>query len=246
MKFVDLNCDMGEGMPNDAELMDYVSSVNVACGYHAGGPDTMRRTIELAREKGLAIGAHPGYADKKNFGRVAMQLPLDDVESIVIDQVLTLRDICAEFDAEISHVKPHGALYNQAANDRELAGAIARAIKNVDPSLVFLGLAGSVMIDEGKRVGLRTASEVFADRTYQNDGTLTPRTQPNALIGSAAESLDQVMQMIRFGTVTSTDGHTVPVIAETICIHGDGPHAVEFARAVRRTLEENQITVRPI
>ena len=246
MKFVDLNCDMGEGMPNDAELMDYVSSVNVACGYHAGGPDTMRRTIELAREKGLAIGAHPGYADKKNFGRVAMQLPLDDVESIVIDQVLTLRDFCDEFDAEISHVKPHGALYNQAANDRELAGAIARAIKNVDPSLVFLGLAGSVMIDEGKRVGLRTASEVFADRTYQNDGTLTPRTQPNALIGSAADSLDQVMQMIRFGTVTSTDGHTVPVIAETICIHGDGPHAVEFARAVRRTLEENQITVRPI
>jgi UPF0271 protein len=194
----------------------------------------------------LAIGAHPGYADKKNFGRVAMHLPLDDVESIVIDQVLTLRDICAEFDAEISHVKPHGALYNQAANDRELAGANARAIKNIDPSLVFLGLAGSVMIDEGKRVGLRTASEVFADRTYQNDGTLTPRTQPNALIGSAAESLDQVLQMIRYGTVTSTDGHTVPVIAETICIHGDGSHAVEFARAVRRTLEENQITVRPI
>lgn len=246
MKFVDLNCDVGEGMSNDAELMDYVSSVNIACGYHAGGPDTMRRTIELALEKGLAIGAHPGYADKKNFGRVAMQLPLDEIQSIVSDQVLILRDICNEFDANISHVKPHGALYNQAASDRELAAAIARAIKSIDPSLVFSGLAGSVMIDEGKRVGLRTASEVFADRTYRNDGTLTPRTQPNALIGSAADSLDQVLQMIRFGTVTSTDGHTVPVIAETICIHGDGSHAVEFARAVRRTLDANQITVRPI
>ncbi len=244
MKCIDLNCDMGEGMPNDAELMDYVSTVNVACGYHAGDIDTMKRTVEMALENGLAIGAHPGYADKENFGRTPMELPADEVRRIVTEQVTALRNICDAYGARLAHVKPHGALYNQAAKDRDLAAAIAAAVVNIDPQLVFYGLSGSVMIDEAERVGLRTASEVFADRTYQNDGTLTPRTQANALIGSTSEAISHVLQMVNNGSVTTVDGRVISLVADTICIHGDGGHAVVFARAIRHALEENNITIK--
>jgi 5-oxoprolinase (ATP-hydrolysing) subunit A len=246
MKSVDLNCDMGEGMNNDAELMDYVSSVNIACGYHAGDDATMRQTVEIALEKNVAIGAHPGYSDKENFGRTAMSLPLEEIERIVTEQVLALREICESRGSQLNHVKPHGALYNQAAKDRDLAHTIANAIKKIDPTLVFYGLSGSVMIDAAAEIGLATASEVFADRTYQSDGTLTPRSQPNALIGSTDESISQVLQMVRDGTVISTDGRPVPLKAETICIHGDGEHAVEFAKAIRQALTNSGFEVRSI
>ena len=246
MVSVDLNCDMGEGMDNDAELMDYASSVNIACGYHAGDAETMRRTVELAIEKGVAIGAHPGYADKGNFGRTAISLPLEEIERIVTEQVLALREICESLGSQLNHVKPHGALYNQAAKDRDLAQAIANAVKNVDPTLVFYGLSGSVMIDAAAEIGLATVSEVFADRTYQPDGTLTPRSHPNALIGSTDESISQVLRMVRDGTVISTDGRSVPLKAETICIHGDGEHAVEFAKTIRQALANSGLEVRSI
>jgi UPF0271 protein len=206
----------------------------------------MRQTVEYAIEKGLAIGAHPGYADKENFGRTAMSLPLDEIERIVTDQVLALRDICEKLGTRLNHVKPHGALYNQAAKDRGLARAIANFVKKIDSSLVFYGLSGSVMIEAAMEIGLATASEVFADRTYQPDGTLTPRSHPNALIGSTDESISQVLQMVRDDTVISTDGRSVPLKAETICIHGDGEHAVEFAKAIRQALTNSGLEVRSI
>lgn len=244
MKLIDLNCDMGEGMPNDAELMNYVTSVNVACGYHAGDSDTMRQTVELALQKGVAIGAHPSYADRDNFGRTAMTLPLDEIYKLVTEQILVLQEICTAFGTTLNHVKPHGALYNQAAKDGEIAGTIAAAVRSVDPAVIFYGLSGSVMIEKAQRVGLATASEVFADRTYKNDGTLTARTMSNALIASTDDSIAQVLQMVNDGTVVAIDGTTVPILAETICIHGDGAHALEFAKAIRHALENNGVTIR--
>lgn len=240
---IDLNCDLGEGCPNDAELMKIISSANIACGYHAGDEDTMRKTVELALENNVAIGAHPGYKDKENFGRTAMNLAASEVRGLVVDQIESLKRICDEFGAKITHVKPHGALYNQAAKDRELAAAIADAVAEFDPLLVLFGLSGSVMIEEAGRVGLRTASEVFADRTYQNDGTLTPRTHENALIDEEGQAVDQVLDMVKYGRVRTRDALMIRVAAETICIHGDGEHAVSFAERVSQVLRSSGIEI---
>lgn len=243
MRSVDLNCDLGEGCGNDAELMHLISSANIACGYHAGDDETIKATVELAVENDVAIGAHPGYKDKENFGRTAMSLPYREIYDIVIDQILKLTFFCESSGAKLHHVKPHGALYNQAAKDRETAAAIAEAIRAVDQNLIFYGLSGSVMTDEAARVGLKTASEVFADRTYQNDGTLTPRTMPNALIRDESVSITQVMDMIKYGRVRSVDAIMVAIKAETVCIHGDGDHAVPFAKNIRSTLTEGGIPI---
>lgn len=243
---VDLNCDMGEGCGNDAELMNYVSSANIACGFHAGDASTMSETVDLAIANNVAIGAHPGYRDAENFGRTAMSLSPKEVIEIVIDQIVALKEICEKRGANLHHVKPHGALYNQAAKDKELAAAIARAVASVDRTLILYGLPGSYLISEAEDAGLISASEVFADRTYRRDGSLTPRTEPNALIEDANESIKQVLQMIESQSVTATTGDTVRVRAETICIHGDGIHAVEFAKKLSRTLEERGILIQPI
>lgn len=243
---IDLNCDMGEGCVNDAALMDFVSSVNIACGFHAGDADTMRRTVDLALEKGVAIGAHPGYRDRADFGRTQMSLPLDEVREIVVEQINDLREICTQAGAVLRHVKPHGALYNQAAKDPALSRVIAEAVNDIDPDLVYFGLAGSVMIAEAKNSGLRTAGEVFADRTYWPDGSLTPRSEPNALIARPDDAVSQVMQMIEKNTVTAVDGSVVPIKAETVCIHGDGQNALAFAQAVFARLTHAGITVAPI
>ena len=237
---------MGEGCGNDAELMDYVSSVNVACGFHAGDPATMRETVEIAVRKGVAIGAHPSFPDREEFGRRAMNLPLDDVHRIVVEQITALRDICETAGVRMRHVKPHGALYNQAAGDTELANTIARAVRSVDRDLILYGLAGSALISEAENCGIRSASEVFADRTYQPDGSLTPRSDPNALIEETDAAVAQVLQMVESNTVTAIDGTVIPISAETICIHGDGENALEFARMIHNKLVENGITVRPI
>ena len=249
MLSVDLNCDMGESfgpwkMGNDAELMNYVSSVNIACGFHAGDASTMRQTVEIAIGKGVAIGAHPSYPDLQGFGRRPMSLSPQEVFDIVLYQVSALKGICEALGAKLRHVKPHGALYNQAAKDKTLAKAIAKAVQKIDTDLVLYGLAGGFLISEGKEFGLRTASEVFADRTYQPDGSLTPRSEPNALIDNTENAISQVLQMITSGTVTAATGETVPVQADTICIHGDGEHAVEFAKQIRDTLDEKGIAVR--
>ena len=248
---VDLNCDMGESfgawrMGNDAELMDYVSSVNIACGFHAGDATTMRRTVETAVKKGVAIGAHPGYPDLQGFGRREMSLSNDEAVDIVLYQISALKGICEAAGVRLNHVKPHGALYNRAAKDAALANAIASAVKALDPDFVLYGLSGSAMISEAEKVGLKTASEVFADRRYSPDGTLVPRTQPNALIDDIDTACEQVLQMVRSQTATAADGSSVVIKADTICIHGDGPHALEFARVIKDVLGKNEIEIRSI
>lgn len=244
MLSIDLNCDMGEGCGNDAELMKYISSANIACGFHAGDSSTMSQTVELALEHDVAIGAHPGFRDLENFGRSAMSLPPNEVFGIVVEQVETLKRVCETHGALLHHIKPHGALYNLAAKDGKLAAAIAKAIVSVDPSLVLFGLSGSFMISAAETAGLKTASEVFADRTYQSDGSLTPRTELNALITELETAVTQALQMIRSGTVTSTTGESVSIRADTLCIHGDGANAVDFAKAIRETFEGFEIGIR--
>jgi 5-oxoprolinase (ATP-hydrolysing) subunit A len=236
MSSIDINCDMGEGCGNDAELMNYVSSINVACGFHAGNARTMRETVQLAVKKGINIGSHPSYLDLENFGRSEKNLSAQEVFDIVLYQTSALKGICEAFGAKLHHVKPHGALYNQAAKDAKLAGAIAESVKGLDKNLILYGLSGSYLISEAEKIGLRTKSEVFADRTYQADGSLTPRILPNALIKDTDESINQILQMIEKQTVTATNGETVKLKAETICIHGDGENAVEFAKAIYQKL----------
>jgi UPF0271 protein len=248
MLSVDLNCDMGESfgawrMGNDAELMDHVSSVSIACGFHAGDATTIRKTVELAVEKGVAIGAHPSYPDLQGFGRRDMSLSMQEVFDIILYQVAALKGICEASGGRLHHVKPHGALYNRAARDGELAHGIARAVWKIDPGLVLYGLSGSYLISEAENYGLQTASEVFADRTYSADGTLTVRSRPDALIADTRDAVNQVLQMIRSGTVEAVTGETIPIKAETICIHGDGDHAVEFAREIERSLVENSVEI---
>ena len=243
---IDLNCDLGEGCGNDADLMQFISSANIACGYHAGDTPTMQRTIELALEHGVAIGAHPGYADRKNFGRVEMHLSPTEIYRLVTDQISALKLVATGFGRSLDHVKPHGALYNQAAKDAEIATAIAEAVRDADPQLVLFGLAGSKYLDVARATGLCVASEVFADRTYMPDGSLTPRTEVGALIEDARVAVDQALQMVKIGSVTARDGASVPIRAETICLHGDGPHAVEFAQAITTGLRKNGINIASI
>jgi len=245
MQTIDLNCDMGEGCGNDAELMKFISSTNIACGFHAGDRATMNETVKLAMTHNVAIGAHPGYRDLENFGRTAMSLRPNEIFAIVVEQIEELRHICEMHGAALHHVKPHGALYNQAAKNREIAAAITEAVVSIDRELILYGLSGSVLLSEAQAAGLRTASEVFADRTYQTDGSLTPRTEFGALITDRGKAVAQALQMIRSGTVTATTGELVAINADTICIHGDGEHAVEFAQALRRAFEDLAITIRP-
>ena len=243
---IDLNCDMGEGMDNDVMLMPYISSANIACGLHAGNESMMKQTIENALKYGVAIGAHPGFADKINFGRKEWVLPATEIFDLVTSQVQSLQKLAVASGASLHHVKPHGALYNMSAKDPQLAQAIARAVYAVDAKLVLFGLSGSCSIGEAEKIGLKTASEVFADRTYQHDGSLTPRSQPNALINTTEQSLQQVLQMILKKTVNSTGNQTIPIIAETLCIHGDGPNAVSFAKAIRQTLKQYSISIQSV
>jgi 5-oxoprolinase (ATP-hydrolysing) subunit A len=242
---IDINCDLGEGCANDAELMRYISSANIACGFHAGDEDTMRLTVDLAIENNVAIGAHPGFPDRENFGRTEMTLPLTQIHEIVTEQIATLKKICDERGAKLRHVKPHGALYNMAANDLELACAIAKSVFKFDNDLVFFGLANSYMISESEALGLRTAAEVFADRTYQPNGTLSPRSRPDALIDDPEACKTHVLRMVRDRKVIATDGTTVPIQADTICIHSDGPHAVLFAANIRDALQLEGIVIKP-
>lgn len=238
---IDINCDMGEGMAYDALIMPYITSANIACGFHAGSGDIIRQTIELAKQNNVLIGAHPSFHDRENFGRKEMQLPLDKLYAIIIEQIIKVDLIAKEKNVALHHVKPHGALYNMAARDKEMARAIAQAIKDYDDSLVLYGLSGSYLISEAKAIGLKTKSEVFADRTYQDDGSLTPRSQDNALIENEATALQQVLQMANEGTVTTVSGKKIAIEADTICLHGDGRQAVFFARAICNALNKQTI-----
>jgi 5-oxoprolinase (ATP-hydrolysing) subunit A len=248
---VDLNCDMGESfgkysLGNDEEILSFVTSANIACGFHAGDPSVMKKTVRAAVDKGVAIGAHPGYQDLQGFGRRFIDVTPDEAYDLVVYQVGALLGFVATAGAGMKHVKPHGALYNAAAADTELSEAIARAVSDVDGDLILFGLSGSELISAGERAGLTTASEVFADRTYRRGGALTPRREPGAVIVDHELATEQAVRMVREGRVASRDGEDVEVRADTICIHGDGPHAVEFARVIRTRLDESGIEVGPV
>lgn len=239
IRTLDINCDVGEGMPNDEALMPYITSANISCGFHAGNGDTIRQTMSLALKYNTRIGAHPSFRDKENFGRVEMQLPPDKLYAIVIEQLIKMDLIAREKGATLHHVKPHGALYNMAARDVKQARVVAQTIKDFGEELILYGLSGSCLISEARALGLQTKSEVFADRTYQDDGSLTPRSHPNALIEDEMQCVRQVMQMVKDGTVTTVSGRVIPVVAETICIHGDGKNAVSLAKAIHEALHHD-------
>lgn len=243
MHAIDLNCDMGEGLDNDAAIMPFISSANIACGYHAGNHDTMLRTAALALENKVAIGAHPGFADKENFGRTEQQLSDQALYELITTQLYAMQLVCKSLGATIRHVKPHGALYNMAAKSPSMARVIVKAVKDTDPRLCFFGLSNSWLITAAREAGLKTASEVFADRTYQDDGSLTPRSHPGALIEKEEAAIAQVLQMVTAQKVTTVNGRTVPMTAETICIHGDGAHAVAFARTINTALRDHQLII---
>jgi len=245
-KTIDFNADVGEGLASDADLLPFISSANIACGYHAGDADTMRRTVELCLQHGVAIGAHPSFADKVNFGRTEMKLPLSEIKQLISAQLHLMENICSEMGATLHHVKPHGALYNMSARDPKIAGAIAESVHAFNPNLILFGLSGSHSVAEGVMAGLTTAAEVFADRSYQPDGSLTPRSQPKALITTEEDAALQAAMMVTEQKVRAVDGTMVNLIAETICLHGDGPHAVSFARKLHQLFTSRGISIQAI
>jgi UPF0271 protein len=236
MKIIDLNCDMGEGAGNDEAIMPFISSANIACGFHAGNASTMNATVDLALRNGVAIGAHPSFYDIEGFGRREMVLSGKEIYEIVIYQVSALAGFVGIKGHKLHHVKPHGALYNMAAKDPDQAEAVVAAVKDLDPDLILYGLSGSELIKAGKKAGLRTCSEAFADRTYQNDGSLTSRKQPGAIITDFGKSVEQVMTMISEQRVRTVSGDMISIEADTICIHGDHEGAEVFAIEMNRSL----------
>jgi UPF0271 protein len=248
---VDLNCDMGESfgayvMGNDEAILETITSANIACGFHAGDPTTMRRTVRMALEKNVGIGAHPGLPDLAGFGRREMTISANEAFDLVVYQIGALYGFVKAEGGRMQHVKPHGALYNMAAVGKGLAEAIAEAVYKVDPELILFGLAGSELVRAGERVGLKTAHEVFADRTYQADGTLTSRREPNALITDHLVAIRQIIRMVKESKVTAIDGTEVEIQADTICIHGDGKTALEFARVIPGALAAEGVGIKGI
>lgn len=226
--------------------MPLISSANIACGGHAGDEVTMRNTLRLAQIHGVAAGAHPGFVDRENFGRQEMTLDPAEIFALVSAQVRTLQSIAAPMRISLTHVKPHGALYNLAAREMAVADAVAAAVRSVDERLMLVGLARGELLAAGRRIGLPLVSEVFADRTYRSDGRLTARSHAQALLGDISAVCAQVRSMVCDGVVISIEGTAVPVVADTICLHGDGPNPVEFAREVRGALSRDGIEARRI
>ena len=248
MPRIDLNCDMGESfgawtLGNDEAVLAYVSSANIACGYHAGDPRTMRRTVASALARGVAVGAHPGVPDLAGFGRRPMSLSQDEVYEAVLYQIGALAGFARAAGGRLRFVKPHGALYNMAARDRALAAAIVAAVADFDRTLAFYGLAGSEMLHAAEAAGLTAVSEVFADRAYLDDGSLAPRGQARALIEDHQQSVAQALSMVLDGKVRALSGREVPVRADTLCIHGDKPDALALARCLRDALAEAGVQV---
>lgn len=238
---IDLNCDLGEGAGLDAELMPLITSANIACGAHVGDDGMMRATVAFAQKYGVAVGAHPGFADRENFGRAEQPLTACALHELVTWQIEALREL-----GPVRHVKPHGALYNQAAKDRAIADVIAEAIYECSPKLILFGLAGSELLRAGRERGLQVASEVFADRTYQADGSLTPRTRADALIVDEELAVAQVLRMVREGVVRATDGTEVKIVADTVCLHGDGAQAAAFARRLNAELRAAGVSLKAV
>ena len=248
MTKIDLNCDMGESfgaynLGNDAALMPFITSANIACGLHAGDPRVMDATVRLAREHGVAIGAHPGYPDLQGFGRRNMQLTAEEVEVFILYQVSALAGFARAAGVELSHVKAHGALYNQAAKDHTLAAAVARGVARFSRQLILVGLAGSLLVEAGVESGLRTAAECFADRVYNLDGSLRSRSLPGALIDSPQASLAQALRLVRSGVSITRNEISSNFKVDTLCVHGDNTQALAILQALRPGLEQAGIEV---
>lgn len=246
--YLDINCDMGESfgaytLGRDEEILESITSANIACGFHAGDQSFMRKTVKMAVEKDVGIGAHPGLQDLIGFGRREMAVTPDEVYDLVIYQVGALAGFAKAAGGSVQHVKAHGALYNMAGKNQALAEAIAKAVYDIDPELVLFGLSGSELVKAGNKFGLPTANEVFADRTYQEDGSLTPRSQKNALIRDEKQAVDQVIRMVKEGKVQTQQGTDVSITANTVCVHGDGEHALAFVNGMKESLRQAGIHV---
>lgn len=251
MAMIDLNCDLGESFGNykcgmDDEVIPYISSANVACGFHASDPLVMSKTVKIAKNYNVSVGAHPGYPDLVGFGRRNMNIAPAEVKAMVQYQVGALMAFCKANGIKLCHVKPHGAMYNMAGRDMELATAICEGIYEVDKNLILLGLSGSKMLIAAKETGLRSACEVFADRAYEEDGSLVSRTKEGAVITDENIAIDRVVSMVKNGTVTAITGKVIQVKADSVCVHGDGVKAVEFVKKISKRLKDENITIAPI
>ena len=242
----DLNCDLGEGIANDPLIIPFISSVNIACGYHAGDSTSMKQTLELAMEYQVAAGAHPSFPDKENFGRTEMHLPARKIYDLVKEQVETLANMAIKYNYPLHHVKPHGALYNMAAKDEEISTSICEAILDLDCNLIVYAPSKSKLASVATSMHIKTCNEVFADRYYRSDGSLVPRSQPKALIDNEDAMAKQLLQILTQQSLTAEDGKTIPVKVDTICLHGDGEHALEFARLINELLYLNNIALKPM
>jgi UPF0271 protein len=247
---IDLNCDLGEWIDadaarRDAEVLAHITSANIACGGHIGDMHSMRETVRLAKSHGVAVGAHPSFADTRHFGRRELALPIRDIEVLIEKQVGALVDVARSEDVHVSHVKPHGALYNMAARDRAVADAVARAVVATDANLALFGLSGSRLLDAGRDVGLTVVAEVFADRAYEADGTLRSRQLPNSVLSDPAFVVERAIQMVTKGTVVASTGEVLCIKSDTICVHSDTPGSVDLAGRLRCDLEIAGVTVRP-
>ncbi|ESU32233.1 hypothetical protein G3A_12275 [Bacillus sp. 17376] len=248
MLSVDLNCDLGESyglfkIGNDKEVLKYITSANIACGYHAGDHNVMMETVKMAKAYEVKIGAHPGFPDLHGFGRREMKMSAEEIYNLTVYQIGALAAIAKSCGTKVEHVKPHGALYNMAAKDKAIADAVSRAVVDADPTLVLFGLAGSRLVKAGEEKGLQVAHEVFADRTYQTDGSLTPRSEKTAIIHDPGLAIKRVIRMVREGRIEAVDGTDIEIKADTICIHGDEPRALEFAVELREALQAEGIEV---
>ncbi len=248
---IDLNSDLGESfgaykIGKDNEVIPLISSANVACGFHAGDPNVMSKTVALCKNNGIAIGAHPGFQDLQGFGRRNMNVSPDEVKAMIIYQVGALDAFCKAAGAKLSHVKPHGALYNMAAKDERLARAICEGVYEFDSSLILLGLSGSLMLREAEKIGLRCAAEVFADRAYEDDGTLVARTKPGAMITDEDKAVERVIKMIKEHKVETISGKTIELCPHSVCVHGDSEKAVVFTQKIRDSLNAEGIEIKPL
>ena len=249
MKQIDLNCDLGESygvykIGNDKEVLKHISSANIACGYHAGDHNVMMETVNLAKRYNVKIGAHPGFPDISGFGRRELNLSPKEIYHLILYQIGALAAFTKVQGVKLVHVKPHGGLYNMASTSRQIADAIAQGVADYDSRLILFGLSGSELIQAGKEKGLLTASEVFADRTYQPDGTLTSRSEPNSMIHDRKSAAQRIIRMVKEGKVTAANGSDIPISADTVCVHGDEPAALEFIKELKDALTTENIAFR--
>ena len=248
---IDLNCDLGEAFGNysfggDKDILPLITSANIACGFHAGDANVMNETIQLAKRHNIGIGAHPGLPDLQGFGRRKLDMSPEEVYNIVVYQLGALNGFCQIHDVKMNHVKPHGALYQMGAKDKSIASAIAQAVYDFDKTLVFVGLANTLLISEAKKLGIKTASEVFADRRYEDDGQLVSRKEPDAVISDSDEALNQVVKMVTENKFIYKNNKEITLQADTICVHGDGAHALEFVTKIREKLTKEGIDIQSL